>query len=280
MSIYEDVTIVIVSYKSSTKVQNFIKNFARKFKIIIIENSKDIFLKNEINELYKNVEVILSENIGYGSAANLAKKKILSKYFILCNPDIEGLNDDIIKKFYNKATKIDNRFLSLGPIFNDEFNKKYTEYHKVSKISGSCMFIDSEIFDLLEGFDENIFLYFEEDDLCRRANKRKYFSYVLPEINLIHKSGTSVENLSLEGIKKLKELTLWHFIWSKYYFYKKEHGNLLSLIIFSPTLIRTLFRLAFYKIFKNDDKFNKYKMRLNGLVTSMKGLSSFKRMDN
>lgn len=280
MSIYEDVTIVIVSYKSSTKVQNFIKNFARKFKIIIIENSKDTFLKKEINELYKNVEVILSENIGYGSAANLAKKKILSKYFILCNPDIEGLNDDIIKKFYNKATKIDNRFLSLGPIFNDEFNKKYTEYHKVSKISGSCMFIDSEIFDLLEGFDENIFLYFEEDDLCRRANKRKYFSYVLPEINLIHKSGTSVENLSLEGIKKLKELTLWHFIWSKYYFYKKEHGNLLSLIIFSPTLIRTLFRLAFYKIFKNDDKFNKYKMRLNGLVTSMKGLSSFKRMDN
>ena len=102
----------------------------------------------------------------------------------------------------------------------------------------------------------------------------------MPEINLIHKSGTSVENLSLEGIKKLKELTLWHFIWSKYYFYKKEHGNLLSLIIFSPTLIRTLFRLAFYKIFKNDDKFNKYKMRLNGLVTSMKGLSSFKRMDN
>ena len=49
------------------------------------------------------------------------------------------------------------------------------------------MFFNSQKFEMLKGFDENIFLYFEEDDLCKRANKEKIYSYVVNSIKSFFK---------------------------------------------------------------------------------------------
>ena len=98
------------------------------------------------------------------------------------------------------------------------------------------MFFNSYNFDILGGFDENFFLYFEEDDLCKRGNKKKMFSYKINNIYINHNIGTSVSLENEIQLKKLKELTLWHFIWSKFYFYNKHYGKLISIIIFFQQL--------------------------------------------
>ena len=282
MHYYKDVSIILVSYKSSNKVLDYLKNISKKIQIIVVDNSNNIKLKNDICRKYRNVKVILSKNIGYGAAANLGKKFIKSKYFILSNPDIKGLNIKIIKKIYNIAIKIENNFLSIGPQINFKKKNQINTLEKVKKISGSFMFFNSKTFDELKGFDENIFLYFEEDDICKRGNKKGFNTYIINDIKLDHKAGTTPENFSRNEKNKLKKLLLWHFIWSKFYYYNKHYGIILSIIIFLPILIRIMIRIAYYKLINNSEKKEKYKIRLSGLISSILGIKSYKRtnLDN
>jgi GT2 family glycosyltransferase len=282
MHYYKDVSIILVSYRSSNKILDYLKNISKKIQIIVVDNSNNIKLKNDICRKYKNVKVILSKNIGYGAAANLAKKFIKTKYFILSNPDIKGLNIKIIRKIYNIAIKIENNFLSIGPQINFKKKNQINTLEKVKKISGSFMFFNSKTFDELKGFDENIFLYFEEDDICKRGNKKGFNTYIVNDVKLDHKAGTTPENFSRNEEKEIKKLLLWHFIWSKFYYYNKHYGKILSIIIFLPILIRIIMRIAYYKLINDNEKKEKYKIRLSGLVSSILGINSYKRtnLDN
>ena len=53
MNSYRDVTIVLISYKSEKKILNFVKKISNKYKILIIENSKDNNLKFKIKKKKK-----------------------------------------------------------------------------------------------------------------------------------------------------------------------------------------------------------------------------------
>ena len=83
MNSYEEVSIVIVSYRSKKKIINFLKKIYQKKKIIIIENSDDLSIGYEINKIYKNVEVYYTNNVGYGCSANYARNKINTEYFFI-----------------------------------------------------------------------------------------------------------------------------------------------------------------------------------------------------
>lgn len=276
MNSYQNISIIIVSYKSKDKVLKFIKNISNKFNIVIIENSEDQLLKNEI-ELSKNIKIFLKKNIGYGSAANFARKKINTKYFLLCNPDINDLYEEKINDLFNLTKKLDDNFLCLGPSYKNKISNENYNILKVKKISGACMLINTKTFDLLSGFDENFFLYFEEDDLCKRGLKKKYYSYQTNKVIVNHDIGTSVTNLTEDDKIHTKELTLWHFIWSDFYFHSKHYGKLLSIILFIPTIIRIIFKILLSYLFKNDKMNRKYKIRYSGLINSIKGLKSLKR---
>ena len=278
MNLKKFITIILVSYKSRNKVINFVQKIPKKFKIIVIENSKDSYLKKKLKFINKNILVFLNKNKGYGSAINFARTKIKTKYFLICNPDILINNNNIITNFYKCAVKLNDKFLCIGPNYNSNNSEKKIRIIKVKKISGACMFINSKAFDSIGGFDENIFLYFEEDDLCKRGNKINFNSYKLISQSVNHDIGTSVEVKTTKEKIKLKHLTLWHFIWSKYYFYKKNYGTIISLILFLPTIIRIYFKLILNLVTKDEKNFQKYKSRCDGLITSIKGGKSYKRI--
>ena len=277
MKINQDLSIVIISFHSRDKVIKLVNNISSEIKIIIIDNSEDKKLEKELKK-FINVKIFLKKNIGYGAAANFAKTKINSKFFLLCNPDLENLNNNKIKEFYKVGKKLYPNFLAIGPNYqlNNKLNK--FDYEIKKKISGSCMFFNSKKFEMLKGFDENIFLYFEEDDLCKRANKEKIYSYVVNFIKIKHNIGTSVKSDDIFQKNKLKELTTWHFIWSKFYYYNKHYGKLISVTIFIPTILRIFIKLTYTKLINDKDRFNKYKIRLSGLFSSIIGKKSYKRL--
>ena len=140
------------------------------------------------------------------------------------------------------------------------------------------MFFNTEIFDIINGFDDNFFLYFEETDFCIRANKKGFKSYQINSIKVIHEVGTSVELNNDDEKQKLKDLHTWHFIWSKFYFYRKHYGYVFSLIYFMPVFLRIIFKIMYFKILNNNEKLNKYILRYQGLTSSMKGKNSYKRI--
>jgi len=282
---HKEVSIVIISHKSKKRVISLINQISNDFKIIIIENSLDKSIESELPKQSKNIKIIFSENNGYGSAINLARKHVVTKYFFVLNPDILKVNDQLINAFCDAAKELKDNFGALGPRFEKVSEKSHKQsninekYGPTKSISGSAMFFCSEIFDRNRGFDENFFLYFEETDYCFRSNKNDYKIYQINSQRVYHDIGTSVETESENEAIELKNLYIWHFIWSKFYYCKKRYSFSIALIIFIPTILRIIFRITLASIFNNINKKKKYLIRLNGLIASIRGMQSYKRLE-
>tara|TARA_Y100000591_G_C21774275_1_gene667330 strand:+ start:22 stop:858 length:837 start_codon:yes stop_codon:yes gene_type:complete len=272
-----EITIIIITYKSEKIIYDFIKTIPSTIKTIIIENSQNHELKKDIEEKYKNISVYLKENNGVSSALNYGVHKIKTKYFLQISPDLE-FNFGDLNIFLDFAKKKNDKFAAIGPRFLDVNKKSHIQINKdiefgeIDSIHGSCMFINKDSFLNIGKFDENFFLYYEETEYCHRAKNKGYLSYQINK-SKVKTKGRSVD-IENNNDNNLSNLLIWHFIWSKYYFYKIKYGKLISLIIFLPILARILFRIILYKITKNKILLEKYSSRLDGLLKSMKGKNS------
>ena len=147
-----NLTVVLISHKSKNKVLKFIENLSEKIKIIIIENSGDIKIENDLKKTKKNLKLIFSENNGYGSGINLARKFIDTDYFIVFNPDVNHVNDNVLEKFINFGKKLDNNFACIGPRYTNISNKtliqsnEKKEIDTLDSISGATMFFNKKNF--------------------------------------------------------------------------------------------------------------------------------------
>ena len=187
-------------------------------------------------------------------------------------------------KFYKYAKKIKDKFSVIGPHFLNasksghfQTSLKY-KIKEIHNVHGSTMFFNKKIFNKNKGFDKNIFLYWEETDYSKRASKNGYKAYQLNIVKVKHEKGKAVKTNNLKDIEKLENLYTWHFIWSKFYYFDKHYGKLLSLIYFIPILIRILFRMSVYKLTKSN-KFTKYYCRWDGLKSSILNKKSLMRLD-
>ena len=71
----KDITFIIVTFKSDKVINDCLNTLPKDSFKIIIENSNNINLKNQIEKNYDNIEVILSENVGMGASNNIGLKK-------------------------------------------------------------------------------------------------------------------------------------------------------------------------------------------------------------
>ena len=123
--LYQDITIVIASFHSAEKIFGCINSIDQNVKIIVIENSNDEKLKEEIHSKYQNVECILSkENLGYGAGNNLGLSRVETSYALIVNPDVT-LNNDAVNKFFLSI----NNLRDFGIIAPISQNEKYNNFN-------------------------------------------------------------------------------------------------------------------------------------------------------
>ena len=102
----KDITVVIATFKSSEKIKKCLNSIDGQVKVLIIENSNDIYIKENLERQFSNVECILAgANIGYGSANNMGLKKVTTKYALILNPDAT-LHPTALENFINTSRKI------------------------------------------------------------------------------------------------------------------------------------------------------------------------------
>ena len=283
-SILEKISIVLICYNSSFKLKKFLKNIPKETKVYLIDNSKDYSLKKLFGHK-KNIKIYYKKNNGYGASINYAVKKIKTEYFFVIQPDVKGITKNSLITFYNYAKKLKDKFSVIGPHYRKapksghyQTNLKY-DIKKIHNVHGSTIFFNKKVFIKNCGFDPNIFLYWEETDYTKRALKNGFSAYQLNKVKVIHEKGKAVDVKNSDEEQKLNHLYGWHFIWSKYYFFKKHYGKFLALIYFFPILIRILFRITYYR-FTNNNKFIKYYYRLNGVLSSILEKKSYMRLNN
>ena len=286
----QNLTVIIVTFFSGKVIHDCISSIPEDIKIIIVDNSNDEFFKNEIENKYNNVRCVLSEkNIGMGAGNNYGLSEIDTDYGLVLNPDVV-LRKDTIDEMILASKQIDT-FSIISPIMDDEnypnyklrkwdnsINKK-KEPFKVKSVDGFAMLLNLsrlnkfENFRNNEYFDENIFLYLENDDLCKRIIDYNENIYIVPKSKIKHFGGKAVD----EKYKYEIELSRnWHWVWSKFYFNKKHYGFLNAFIKVFPIFISAIFKMLFY-LFINKRKKEIYLFRVLGFLNAALGKKSFYR---
>ena len=271
----KDITIVITSFKSEKKIRNCLNSIDKQCEVINVENSNDQDYKRKIEEEFKNVKCILAgENLGYGKANNIGLKEVKTKYALILNPDTK-LSNESLEGFLNLANKKKD-FAIIGPgIVEGEKNLvDEDKVRLVKSVKGYAMFLNLSEFKEIGFFDENIFFFLEEIDLCKRLINKNKKIYLSKQITVYHEGGLSHDssfNYEMELSRN------WHWMWSTFYYNRKYRGFLLSLIFVGPKLFSSIFKFFIFFIFRNKEKKEIYYQRFSGLINSILGKASWYR---
>ena len=283
-----DLTILIISYKSLEKLNECIQTIGKNKKILVVENSNNIQIKNELEKKYPNCEVYLNNsNLGYSKASNIGFSKIKTDYALLLNTDIK-ISEEQINEIEKEVKNIGTSFILGSPLSDDlvDFNKnnKLDKYFneepldlnstnsstKVDLIKGCSLVVNLKKFENRKVFDENFFFFFEEMDLCRNIKKRKEEIYVFNQIKIEHKSAQSLDESYNENYQNFRN---WNYFWGRFYYFKKHYGYIYSLSKHTSKLIRFFFNMVRYFLFSKT-LYNKNKYRFLGLTNSIIGKKS------
>lgn len=90
-------------------------------------------------------------------------------------------------------------------------------------ISGACLVIDSQFFKKLKGFDDQIFIYCEDEDLCRRARDKGATCRVYSDFQIGHWVGATMGD-ELSALSKGRRERFK----SNLYYLKKWQGDFTS----------------------------------------------------
>ena len=279
----ENITFVIVTFESENIIHQCIDSLPKDSPKIVIENSKNINLKKDIESKYDNIEVIINENIGMGAANNIGIKKSMTQFAFIINPDVK-FKEDAVKEII-ESCKLIKDFAIISPINSDPNYPNYKRLNNsknineniinVDQVDGFSMLINKDKFRDQKFFDENFFLYLENNDLCLRATKNHQEIYVIKNSIIDHLGASSVNSKML---KELEYLRNWHWMWSKFYYNKKHYGYFNALNKVASNFLSAVFKYFFYLITINTYKNKIYKMRLLGLFNSMIGKKSWYRL--
>ncbi|MCC6865873.1 MAG: glycosyltransferase [Ignavibacteria bacterium] len=177
-------------------------------------------------------------NLGFAKANNLGSKEANGEYLLILNPDTILQEDTLEKtlKFYKNSEKTGAvtcklilptgkldlacrrsfptpsvavyRILGLSKLFPNsktfgKYNLTYldeNDTYEVDAIVGAFMFIKKRIYDEVNGFDEDYFMYGEDLDLCFRIKKAGYKIYYYPQTSIIHYKGESTKKSSISYV--------------------------------------------------------------------------------
>ncbi len=282
----QNLSVIIVSYKSDHVIENCITSIDSEIEIVVVDNSNNDKFKDKIETKYKNVKCILSkENLGMGGGNNLGIKNVNKDYALILNPDV-ALENNSMNEIMVASKEIDN-FGIISPISSKDEYPNYIlkkdhnfdpdKPFKVKSVDGYAMLLNLKKLKKIENFnffDENFFLYLENEDLCKRLIEKNEDIYIVPKSKIHHLGGKAVDPKYKNEIEYLRN---WHWMWSKFYFNKKHYGYLIALMKVFKNLISAKIRFFYYLITFNSFKRKIYQMRLLGLISSMIGKNSYYR---
>ena len=284
-------SVVIVSFKSDKVIDKCIESIPESIDIIVVDNSNSKIFKDNLEKKYKNVKCILSpENLGMGAGNNLGLKYINTDYAFILNPDLI-LHTDAINQIINELKK-NNSFGIMAPLSdnfeypNYKIDKQALNYtnndnlFSVKSIDGYAMVLNlkklNQIYNNKENncFDENFFMYLENDDLCKRIIDKGEKIFILRKSKVKHLGAKAVDPKYKHEVELSRN---WHWMWSKFYYNKKHYGYITALINGFPNFGSAIFKFIIYSIIKNKFKKDIYLHRIQGYLNALFGKKSFYR---
>ncbi len=151
--------------------------------------------------------------------------------------------------------------------------KKKNNLIEVDTVDGYAMILDKTKYNK-DYFDDKIFMYLENDDLCLRMKKKGEKIYVCKSSYINHLGAKAVDQKFNDELEFSRN---WHWNWSKFYFKKKHYGLFNALSFCLPSIIKSSLKCLFYFMIFNKFKFKVYLFRTLGLFNALIDKSSWHR---
>lgn len=237
MNFNNEVTVIIVMYQESFDIINKTLEHIKNFKKIIIDNANNEDLKIKLVSKFSIYKYILNKkNIGFSAGYNQGINLSNTRFTLILGPDClikeQDINILVKKILYYKDCYI------VAPTSYDEHGKlTYTGGHLpekgnkffpiniegdvcVDSVLGACMLFDTrKFYDEKLYFDNNFFLYFSDDDLCRTIKKKKKSVIQIFDAKCIHSHG----NIKVKNRLKKIFIREYNFVFDKLYYDYKEN---------------------------------------------------------
>ncbi|MBI4713815.1 glycosyltransferase family 2 protein [Candidatus Uhrbacteria bacterium] len=232
------------------------------FEVIVVDNNPKVRVRDWVQKEFPFVKVVMSDrNIGFGCGINLAMQYADARYFLVFNPDIAvfGGEFDAMVEYMDANPNIGMlgpkllnpdrtlqyscyRFMGPSIIFYRRipilrslgFAKRadslyqmkdwdHNEIRDVDYLLGAAMFVRKEAVEKVGGFDPAYFVYFEDQDWCRRFWLAGWRVVYHPDIKLVHyHRRETAEGSFLQQIRNpLTRIQMQSAI----YYYKKYKGQ-------------------------------------------------------
>lgn len=293
-----DVSIIIVNYNSwvvlSVCIESILNlNTVLNTEIIVVDNksTNDLFLQYQ--QKFPTVKWISnSGNNGFANGCNLGAANANGDYLFFLNPDTK-LKTGVLEHFtaiYHKEnigilsclqTNSKDSFHKYNLLFPNSLRifgvlrslervfkkKQLAEHFKETDtrsypdwISGSAIFISKDNFDLIEKWNEDYWMYFEDVDLCKKAQDNNLPCVITKEVSLFHlHGGASRVNPKTKAITKSEVIKSRHVYIANHFSVANQQwlhpllmiNNMFSVVIFAI--------LSFPLFFLKKLKVNRYK---------------------
>lgn len=211
-------TIITVAYNSHLAISSNLKSLidSNRFPVVIVDNGSEPESVEAVKKEFSNVNLLeMGQNAGYGRAANAGLSVCDTEYVLLINPDI-NIDVEMVVKLMQRAKEHKGESPLVAPAVTTDA-QTFDGAKERRWISGSIMLIDVEAVREIGLFDENIFLYFEDSDLCQRVIDSGQKILQFTDFLVLHQKGQScIINSDAQRMKS------WHYGWSWSYF-KDKH---------------------------------------------------------
>lgn len=271
-------------YETTKIIIENIHEYKSIVEIVVVDNcstdnsySKLLQLNDSKLSIIKN-----TENKGYASGMNVGAKYLIKKYkkcnIIFSNADIiihneediinliKTLNKNMIygivapvieeRTGLNRGWKIPTPFQDglLNLLYIHRYLRPKLLYYKpdyyegivaVEAVSGCFFCMRSDVLKEVGFFDENTFLYYEENIISKKLMAHGYKIMLHSDISVFHNHSVTIDK-SLHSIKKFKILKQSQFYFQKTY----NHANIAERFFLGVTSKISLYILYFSNVIK------------------------------
>ncbi len=229
-------SIVIVSYNSAAVLSQAIRSVPAGHEVIVVDNASSD-MSADIARAEGASVLQMPTNLGFGAACNRGAALASHPLILFLNPDARlrrGALNALAKAFsqYPNCAAANPMIRGAGGKQFFRFRTKLlprpylrrpplpTADCKITLLIGAALAIRRDIFEKVGGFDESIFLYFEDDDLSVRLLKAGYDLYYVHDAVVDHELGTGTP--STDEVLRFKE---YQYTRSRVYVLAK-HGRI------------------------------------------------------
>lgn len=204
----DQVTVITVTFNSAHCLPSLGKALALFRNVVVVDNGSDDNCVNLCSKHLPQAHILaLSKNLGFGAANNRALAQTRTPFALLLNPDCEITPQSVVALVQTALKWPDTAMVApqlLQPDGKLDINYRWPQLLWDSRgpgvtdgpacvgfVCGAAMLLRISAFEG-EFFDENFFLYYEDDDLCTRLFNKRHVMLIEPRATAVHRSRGSV----------------------------------------------------------------------------------------